>query len=64
MKIAPALLALSFTLSACATGPAPMNAPSAAWMPEQAPNAVLGQCLPRAQTAFTAAPVEASASVS
>ena len=56
MKIAPALLVLSLTLSACTTGPTPMNAPTAAWMPEQSPNAVLGQCLPRAQTAFTAAP--------
>lgn len=56
MKITPAILALSLSLSACATGPTPMNAPSSAWMPEQTPHAMLGHCLPRAQTAFTAAP--------
>ncbi len=33
-----------------------MNAPNAAWMPEQSPNAVLGQCLPSQHNAFAAAP--------
>jgi polysaccharide biosynthesis/export protein len=56
MKTSTAFLALSFGLTACVTGPTPMNAPSAAWMPEQAPNAMLGQCLPNQQNAVAAVP--------
>ena len=33
-----------------------MNAPNAAWMPEQSPNATLRQCLPSQQAALAAAP--------
>lgn len=55
MRITPALLALSLSLTGCATGPAPVNAPNSAWMPEQSPNIILSQCLSSEQISLAAA---------